>query len=337
MRSFPRMHSPLPTLFFSLLHFLHFHEILSELVNRDKRHVQELKLFQIFTPMLAKKDKKLDVQKIFRSSSSGGGGSSGKAKKIGNDFVVEPKYDGERIILHWDANAYEGHGELALYTRNANIYTEKYGDALKPWLRNHIKADRVILDGEIMSWDSTLARFGQFGNNNGVMLEQKLWEGKHGRWNRVVAKDGIVGYQRGRSGENIVVPQTLSGEADDPAGLEKAIRSLRTTDSRNTLRAALKTYLREDFVVPPGEEIRAEHVAEGHALDGTRWMTYMCFDIVFCEGLHDPNAARESEVEEGLLAGYPLRNRRELLKRVLVDAPRRIERVRSHDHHFNFV
>ena len=150
-------------------------QVLDELTDSKKRRVQEMKLFQIFTPMLAKKDKELKVQKIFpnkQERAAAGGG--GRSKPLGNPFVVQPKYDGERIILHWDATACGGHGELALYTRNANIYTEKYGNALKPWLREHVKADKVILDGEMLTWDSTLHRFGQFGNNNGVMLEQQL-------------------------------------------------------------------------------------------------------------------------------------------------------------------
>ena len=285
-------------------------QVLDELTDSKKRRVQEMKLFQIFTPMLAKKDKELKVQKIFpnkRERAAAGGG--GRSKPLGNPFVVQPKYDGERIILHWDATACGGHGELALYTRNANIYTEKYGNALKPWLRKHVKADKVILDGEMLSWDSTLHRFGQFGNNNGVMLEQQLWQA-HARWSRAVASDGSVLYQRGHTGESIVVAQSVTGEADDPAALEAAIRSLRTGDSRNSLRAALKTYLNKEYDAPPSEELRNDHVAGGMVVDGTRWMCYMVFDIVFAGGLRVPAHARECEVGDGMLAGYPLKVRR---------------------------
>ena len=160
-------------------------KVLDELTDPKQRMTQRIELYQTFTPMLAKRDRDLNVATIFAKT---------------HDFIVEPKYDGERIVCHWDSTAHGGAGEVKLFTRNANDYTEMYGAALLPWLRRSCKCDKAVLDGEMMSWDNVLHRFGNFGHNKTVMREQAAWE-RSGRWTRTASADGRVSYANASTGQ----------------------------------------------------------------------------------------------------------------------------------------
>lgn len=79
------------------------------------------------------------------------------ADKASKYFVVEPKLDGERMELHMEKK-YDENGELAdvsimTYSRRGNNSSELYANALREIVSSSVRADAIILDGEIMIWD----------------------------------------------------------------------------------------------------------------------------------------------------------------------------------------
>jgi ATP-dependent DNA ligase len=50
----------------------------------------------------------------------------------GNPFVIEQKFDGERIQVHKDGS------EVRLFSRNSNNVTNLYGDKLIPIIQQHV-------------------------------------------------------------------------------------------------------------------------------------------------------------------------------------------------------
>lgn len=76
-------------------------------------------------------------------------------------LFVEPKYDGERMMIHKNGDAF------MYWTRNARNYTAQYApkfDAvLKAQLGAHVQ--NCILDGEFLLYDDTTKRFHEFGHN----------------------------------------------------------------------------------------------------------------------------------------------------------------------------
>lgn len=72
-------------------------------------------------------------------------------------FIVEPKLDGERMQLHLTKN-YDENGrcksvDIETFTRNGLSSSDMYADALREVIQKNIRADKAILDGEIMIWD----------------------------------------------------------------------------------------------------------------------------------------------------------------------------------------
>lgn len=96
----------------------------------------------------------------------------------GHDFVIETKFDGERVQVHKDGD------NIRLYTRsdtsvvfvctcdlltpfqwdrNANDCTSIYGPQLIPTIKELVKVRNCILDGELLIWDKLSERFEEFG------------------------------------------------------------------------------------------------------------------------------------------------------------------------------
>eukprot|EP01132_Coremiostelium_polycephalum_P002500 gene2500-3093_t len=100
-----------------------------------------IKLFQPIKPMLANRQPINSVLEVLN----------------GDPFVVETKFDGERIQIHKDGD------QLKLYSRNSNDCTYIYGNLLAPIVKECVQADRVILDGELLVWDTITERFEEFG------------------------------------------------------------------------------------------------------------------------------------------------------------------------------
>ena len=122
----------------------------------------ELALNQAFNPMLAA----LVTQDRLASALASG------------PYWVEPKYDGERILIHFSvvSGADGGRREYSVkfLTRNSKDYTTLYGpkfssvviDALKGQVR-----EDCILDGELLVYDAAAGTFKQFGHNKTFALD----------------------------------------------------------------------------------------------------------------------------------------------------------------------
>ena len=99
----------------------------------------------------------------------------------GRPFVIEPKYDGERLQIHKDGDL-----PLKLFSRNQKDYSDLYGHSLKSDVLDGCHARRCVLDGEVLAWNAECkcwARCGDvktaaIGSNNGdnsVLQLKFLW------------------------------------------------------------------------------------------------------------------------------------------------------------------
>lgn len=75
----------------------------------------------------------------------------------GDPFIIETKFDGERVQVHKDGN------NIKLYSRNSNDITPIYGQKIIPNILKYVKASKCILDGELLVWDSVTQKFEDFG------------------------------------------------------------------------------------------------------------------------------------------------------------------------------
>jgi len=68
-------------------------------------------------------------------------------EKIGSEVVaVEEKYDGERIQAHKDGK------EVRLFSRRLTDVTDQFPEVVEN-VRKHVKAEKAILDGEVVAYD----------------------------------------------------------------------------------------------------------------------------------------------------------------------------------------
>jgi DNA ligase-4 len=65
----------------------------------------------------------------------------------GKEFLIETKFDGERIQVHFTPE------QMRYFTRNANDYTHIYGQKMTDIIRQCVNAHSAILDGEIVVVD----------------------------------------------------------------------------------------------------------------------------------------------------------------------------------------
>ncbi|CAE8619787.1 unnamed protein product [Polarella glacialis] len=104
-------------------------------------------LFSKFKPMLAQRLRLDSLAKVM------GDGSK--------SFSLEPKYDGERMLVHLDIEA----KRVELYTRNSIDYTSAYGPSMRKVFLEGLIGRQAVLDGEMLSWDEAEQSFLPFGAN----------------------------------------------------------------------------------------------------------------------------------------------------------------------------
>jgi DNA ligase-4 len=84
------------------------------------------------------------------------------------EFVVETKFDGERIQLHKDGK------DMRYYSRNSVEHGEYSGYCvLNEVLATQIKPDRCVLDGELIIWNKKYETFLPFGSIKSVVKALK--------------------------------------------------------------------------------------------------------------------------------------------------------------------
>lgn len=88
------------------------------------------------------------------------------AAKVRGPVQVEDKLDGERLMLHIFAGA-EGKLQFKWLTRNCNDFTNHYGAIMREPILKHLAGDvkSLVIDGEMMAYDTSLGRYAPFGNN----------------------------------------------------------------------------------------------------------------------------------------------------------------------------
>ena len=57
------------------------------------------------------------------------------------------------------------------FSRNGKDYSQLYGPALASVIREHVQCQAVILDGEVVVWDSFNNRLAPFGSNKTVAIQ----------------------------------------------------------------------------------------------------------------------------------------------------------------------
>lgn len=104
-------------------------------------------LFKPLKPMLASNIKDLDrqLQKLLEEG----------------DYCIEPKYDGERMMVHKKGNT------VRYFSRRSVEFTFYYQQFTDHILQN-VQAEECILDGEMMVWNREKNAFNEFGNNRSL-------------------------------------------------------------------------------------------------------------------------------------------------------------------------
>ncbi|XP_039278065.1 DNA ligase 4 [Nilaparvata lugens] len=127
-------------------------KVCEKLYDPDRRlHEVEVCMFEPFRPMLAER---CDVQKV------------DKQLMASPYHFLETKWDGERCQLHYNA------GDFKYFSRNGFEYTDSFGPndrigSITPRLCKQLSpmVESVILDGEMMGWNTKLKTFGSKGMN----------------------------------------------------------------------------------------------------------------------------------------------------------------------------
>ncbi|EXC31207.1 DNA ligase 4 [Morus notabilis] len=82
-------------------------------------------------------------------------------KLLGKEVLVECKFDGDRIQIHKNGT------DIHYFSRNFLDHTE-YEHGMSDIIKQNVLADRCILDGEMLVWDTSLNRFAEFGSNQEI-------------------------------------------------------------------------------------------------------------------------------------------------------------------------
>ncbi|EFA81882.1 DNA ligase IV [Heterostelium album PN500] len=83
-------------------------------------------------------------------------------------FIVETKYDGERIQIH------KQNDKIKLYSRNSNDCTHIYSKLLNPIIKECVTVENCIIDGELLVWDTIVQRYEEFGKLKTLALNQTV-------------------------------------------------------------------------------------------------------------------------------------------------------------------
>lgn len=117
--------------------------VCEQLRNPDLKvaHGDGLVLFKPISPMLATRQRPESLAGVL----------------AGGRYVIETKYDGERIQVHKDGDRIE------LFSRNCHNFTRLYEPHLGDLIRERVKCANCILDGELLVYDTILQKFEEFG------------------------------------------------------------------------------------------------------------------------------------------------------------------------------
>jgi DNA ligase-4 len=110
-------------------------------------HSTAMKLFHPVKPMLASRHPPDDVVQVLQ----------------GKPFIIETKFDGERIQVHKEGDRVE------FYSRQANNVSHMYAQFMADVIRERVNITDCILDGELMVWDDLSGRFEDFGKIKGFV------------------------------------------------------------------------------------------------------------------------------------------------------------------------
>ena len=91
-------------------------------------------------------------------------------------FSVEPKLDGERFLVHVSRD-----GIVKMHTRRGIWYSELYSPVLGPAIRRAVRTGLdVIMDGEVIAWDSVREETVPFGSNRTIAKLRADWMARKG-------------------------------------------------------------------------------------------------------------------------------------------------------------
>eukprot|EP01083_Nonionella_stella_P007624 21959_1 len=126
-----------------------------DMINNPQSHLGriQIELFHPIKPMLASRRHWNQVISVMKGR-----------------FGIEIKFDGERVMLHYKRDD----DKLMLWSRNCIDLEKKYGyvQGFGDVLKQQIRCDSCILDGEMMSYDEDMAAFIPFGSNRTVVQAQ---------------------------------------------------------------------------------------------------------------------------------------------------------------------
>jgi DNA ligase-4 len=107
--------------------------------------------FQPIKPMLSERVNPGDIPEKF--------------SRMHGSMLLEPKIDGERMLVHVDKRK----GSVVIYSRNGVNFTKKYGDnQLSPIIFESFKGLGAVFDGEMVAWDPHRGRIHAFGTNREI-------------------------------------------------------------------------------------------------------------------------------------------------------------------------
>lgn len=128
--------------------------VCEELTDRTKRLENKMvQLFSCVKPMLA--------------AQVGPGDVVGMMKNHDRGFVIETKFDGNRIQVHRSGSVF------AYFSRKGINHVADYGHVLDPIMRECVRGDNYILDGELMTWLEDEQRFGKFKEVRSVGIQSR--------------------------------------------------------------------------------------------------------------------------------------------------------------------
>lgn len=179
------------------------HKVCVELRDSSIRYVPTIEPFQVFSPMLAKR---VDFGECTTAINA-------------DEFVMEPKLDGERITCHVKRSDPTGETNgVQFISRNGINYTDLYGPFMAPIVLKQVKSGvDCILDGEMMVWDNVEYRLREFGLLKSVANALKAGDSPH-RWLCYVVWDVV--YLAGDSS------QALLREVYDGPAPEAEVRAV---------------------------------------------------------------------------------------------------------------
>ena len=135
--------------------------------------------FQPFKPMLSERVNPGDIPERFGH--------------IYDGIFLEPKLDGERMLIHVDKRS----GRVTIYSRNGVNFTKKYGDhQLSPILLTAVKGTGAVFDGELVAWDQRKQRIHPFGYNREISKSatSSISESQDSQTDLGVSEDGNLFY-----------------------------------------------------------------------------------------------------------------------------------------------